>query len=73
MHTVEHLLGLDGKQIYNLLSGLIPCLLGASFFGAWWRRHKCHRPGCPRIQFHTHPVDGFVVCRHHHPNNGAEL
>lgn len=67
-HVLEHIFGLDGEQVYNLLSGLIPVLLGLGFWGQWWHKHNCQVTGCWRLSWHPHPDHGHIVCRKHHPN-----
>lgn len=39
--------------------------------GLLYRRHNCQRPWCWRMQWHPHPVDGHIVCKHHHPSDGS--
>jgi hypothetical protein len=38
-----------------------------------WKRHNCHKPGCPRISNHIHVVDGHhdQYCRKHKPEREA--
>lgn len=61
---IEHLLGLDGEQIYNFVSGLGPFLFSFGFLGTWWHHNNCIEAGCWR-KGHKDPKHGHPVCKRH--------
>lgn len=62
----------DACRGYNFWSGIFSdATIFTGFVAvmlAWWRTHNCHVHGCYRLLWHTHPVHGHPVCKHHHPH-----
>lgn len=62
----------DACRGYNFWSGIFSdATIFTGFLAvlaAWWRTHNCHVNGCFRLLWHTHPVHGHPVCKHHHPH-----
>ncbi len=64
---------------YNAHSGVLANFGELSIFVAiigsllaYLRKHNCHVPGCPWIEWHPHPLHGHPVCRKHWLEEGAE-
>lgn len=50
----------------TIVFGMVTFVLG------WWYKHNCHVPGCPRLQWHSHPDHGHPVCKKHHPHSDPD-
>ncbi|HEY3528618.1 MAG TPA: hypothetical protein VGK78_05665 [Nocardioides sp.] len=66
-----HVLGSDGREWYNVWSGVGADLGQLALFGAvfgLYRKHRCHVTRCWRLA--KQPVEGtsWYVCHHHHPD-----
>ena len=76
LHPLGYCTGTPGQvdacRGYNFWSGIFSdATIFTGFLavlGAWWRTHNCHVNGCFRLLWHTHPVHGHPVCKHHHPH-----
>jgi hypothetical protein len=76
LHPLGYCSGTPGQvsacRGYNFWSGIfsdITIFTGfAAVLIAFWRTHNCHVHGCFRLLWHTHPVHGHPVCKHHHPH-----
>lgn len=75
-HPLGYCSGSHGQvaacRSYNLWSGILGDVTIFTGFVAvllaFWRTHNCHVHSCPRLIWHTHPVTGHPVCKHHHPD-----
>lgn len=76
LHPLGYCSGTPGQvsacRGYNFWSGIFSDATIFTGFvavlGAFWRTHNCHVHRCWRLLWHTHPVHGHPVCRHHHPH-----
>jgi hypothetical protein len=67
---VGHVFGTDGREWYNVWSGIGADIGGFAFIGAaigLYRKHNCHVGGCWRIAKQQVVGTSWVVCHHHHP------
>lgn len=62
--------GISGSWVTTAIQML---LTWAFLLVLYYQHHVCHKEGCWRISWHTHPEHGHPVCKKHHPDNPKDL